>query len=321
MQTTKTQLTPFAKDVLKGLSLPQKSLSSKYFYDARGDQIFQQIMHMPEYYLTNCEHEIFSEQHLEISESFNAFQTPFNLIEFGAGDGYKTKILLKHLLEKNADFVYYPVDISKNILLELQISLKGMFPDIRTHPLHMDYFEAIQQLSALRERRNITLFLGSNIGNFHFDEARDFVGKLNQFSNKGDMLMIGIDLKKDPKIIKDAYDDPHGITASFNLNLLHRMNRELDADFDVNSFKHIAHYDEPSGEMISFIKSQKEQVVTVNVLNKSFKFFKNETIHTEISKKYSLEELSLLADQCGYKIVRNFLDIRQFFTDTVWECS
>lgn len=320
MQTTKTALTTFAKDVLAGLSLPEKAISSKYFYDETGDQLFQQIMHMPEYYLTNCEHEIFTKQHIHICNAFKAFEVPFNLIEFGAGDGYKTKILLKHLMEKNADFVYFPVDISLSILQELQISLRGMFPDIKIHPLHMDYFEAIQHLSALKERRNITLFLGSNIGNFHFNQAEDFVGKLNNLSNPGDLLMIGVDLKKDPDVIKRAYDDPHGITAAFNLNLLTRMNRELDADFDLHQFKHIAVYDEPTGEMISYVRSLEDQTVNLNVFEQSIEFKAGEDIHTEISKKYSLKELELLADNCNYNVLNHFLDSRQYFTDSLWEC-
>lgn len=321
MQTTETKLSPFAKDVLEGLNLPQKTISSKYFYDAKGDQLFQQIMQMPEYYLTNCEHEIFTEQHEQICETFNAFDVPFNLIEFGAGDGLKTKILLRYLMEKNADFVYYPVDISMNILNELQISLRGMFPDIKMNTLNMDYFDAIKQLSALKERRNVTLFLGSNIGNFHFDQAQKMISKLNHFSNTGDLLMIGVDLKKDPDIIINAYDDPHGITAAFNLNLLHRMNRELDADFNTEQFDHVAMYDEPTGEMFSYLKSLKNQTVVLKVLDQSVNFSKGETIHTEISKKYSLSELELLAERCKYNMVYHFLDDKQYFTDTIWECQ
>jgi len=321
VQTTDIQITPFAIDVLEGLNLPQKAISSKYFYDAKGDQLFQQIMQMPEYYLTNCEHKVFTDQHELICETFGAFDVPFNLIEFGAGDGLKTKILLRYLMEKNADFVYYPVDISMNILNELQISLRGMFPNIKMHPLNMDYFEAIQHLSALKERRNITLFLGSNIGNFHFNQAQDFISKLNHFSNPGDLLMIGVDLKKDPEIIKNAYNDPHGITAAFNLNLLHRMNRELDADFNIEQFKHVAVYDEPTGEMLSYIQSLKDQTVVLKALDQSVSFSEGETIHTEISKKYSLSELELLAERCNYRVVHHFLDNKQYFTDTVWECE
>lgn len=321
MQETKTQLSPFAKDVQEGLSQQPKAVSSKYFYDAKGDQIFQQIMHMPEYYLTDCEHEIFTEQYEHICNIFNAIDEPFNLIEFGAGDGYKTKILLKYLMEQNADFVYYPVDISLNILEELQISLRGMFPNLKMHPLHMDYFEAIKQLSTLKERRNITLFLGSNIGNFHFEQAVEFVTKMNKFSHPGDMLMIGIDLKKNPDIIKNAYDDPHGITAAFNMNLLSRMNSELDADIDLSQFKHFAHYDEPTGEMLSYIKSLQKQIVHFKAMDIEIQFSEDELIHTEISKKYSLNELELLAERCNYQIIEHFLDSRRYFTDTVWKCK
>ena len=317
MDTTNTIVTQFAKDVIKGFGKKPKSISSKYFYDAKGDQIFQQIMHMPEYYLTRAEHEIFDEQYNQICQAINAFDEPFNLIELGAGDGYKTKLLLKYLLEQHAEFTYYPVDISENILAELAISLRGMFPPLKFHPLNYEYFEALKQLNKLSDRKNVILFLGSNIGNFHFEEAEVFIKELADNSKRNDMLLIGVDLKKDPNIIQLAYDDPKGITAAFNLNLLNRMNHELGANFDLNRFEHLAFYEQESGEMLSYIVSLFDQKVYFDAMDMSFNFEKGERIHTEVSKKYSKEEIRLLAEGQGLELTKYFTDSNNYFTDVL----
>ncbi len=317
METTNTTLTQFAKDVIHGFGKKPKSISSKYFYDAEGDRLFQQIMHMPEYYLTDAEHEIFDEQYDKICNAIKAFDEPFNLIELGAGDGYKTKLLLKYLLEQNAEFTYYPVDISKNILTELGISLKGMFPPLLFHALHCEYFEALKQMNKLNDRRNVVLFLGSNIGNFHLDEAEVFIQEMSNNCKPGDMLLLGVDLKKDPRIIQLAYDDSQGITAAFNLNLLSRMNRELGAAFDIRQFKHLAHYEKETGEMLSFIESLFDQEIYFEELDMEFQFEKGERIHTEVSKKYSPEELRSLAEGQGFELNQYFTDSNNFFTDVL----
>lgn len=314
-------LNEFAQDVLAGLSTKEKAISSKYFYDEKGDQLFQQIMGMPEYYLTRCEFEIFKEQHQTICMAMKAFDEPFNLIEFGAGDGFKTKLLLQYLLEQSADFTYYPVDISQNILSELSISLKGMFPGISISQLNMDYFAALKQMKDLNPRRNIILFLGSNVGNFHLDQAEEFICRLKQSAKKGDMLMLGVDLRKDPEIIINAYDDPAGITSAFNLNLLSRMNRELGADFNVRLFRHHTYYHEETGEVRSYIESIVRQLVTIDLLNLKIDFQPGEKIHTEISRKYSLNELTQLAKNCNFRVIHHFLDNKKYFTDTLWEIN
>ncbi len=318
-QKTAVKKSQFARDVMQGLSQKSKAVSSRYFYDEQGDKIFQQIMNMPEYYLTSSEHEIFSQQRKEICEAFNAFNEPFNLIEFGAGDGYKTKLLLNYLLENNADFTYYPVDISNHILEELDESLHGEFPALMVKPLNLEYFSALSKLSEMSKRRNVILFLGANIGNFHIEEAGTFLQRINWYSKKGDMLLLGADLKKDPKIITAAYNDPHGITASFNLNLLSRMNHELGADFDLKHFMHHTFYEPVSGEVLSYIVSLQQQSVNFAALNWKTNFEAFEIIHTEISKKYSIPELESLAKEQGYIVKEHFTDDKKYFLDTLWE--
>jgi dimethylhistidine N-methyltransferase len=221
------------------------------------------------------------------------------------------------LLEQHAEFTYYPVDISENILAELAISLRGMFPPLKFHPLNYEYFEALKQLNKLSNRKNVILFLGSNIGNFHFEEAEVFIKELADNSKRNDMLLIGVDLKKDPNIIQLAYDDPKGITAAFNLNLLNRMNHELGANFDLNRFEHLAFYEQKSGEMLSYIVSLFDQKVYFEVMDISFNFEKGERIHTEVSKKYSMEELRILAEGQGLELTKYFTDSNKYFTDVL----
>ena len=309
---------PFAQDVYAGLHQKKKSIPSKYFYDEEGDRIFQQIMNMPEYYLTNAEHEIFTLQAGAICEAMEATSAPFNLIEFGAGDGFKTKILIKHLLSLGADFTYYPVDISQNILDELKNDLSQEIPELKVETLNMDYFAALQFMHRLNDLKTITLFLGSNIGNFHLDEAAEFLKKLSSNCESGDLLLLGVDMKKDTRIITEAYDDPAGITAAFNLNLLRRINRELDANFNLEQFKHLTYYEEDTGEVQSFLVSLAHQKVFIKQLDWEVSFKDGERIHTEISRKYSLSELELVAQKDNFDVVRHFLDSKKYFTDTLW---
>ncbi len=302
-----------------GFSKNPKSISSMFLYDAEGDRLFQKIMKMPEYYLTRCEEEIFRTQKEQILKEMRAFEEPFNLLEFGAGDGSKTKILLHYLLENGADFTYYPVDISRHSLSGLVHSLQQEIPALKVQPMNFEYFEAVREAANLNHRRNITLFLGSNMGNFTQEQAVVFYKKFARERKPGDLLFVGIDRRKNPHIISHAYDDPHGITAAFNLNLLQRMNRELGADFDMEAFRHYSFYEPVSGEVRSYLISLKNQQVYFEALEEQFFFKKDELIHTEISKKYSPEEIDRLAEEAGYKVLRHFTDERQYFLDSLWE--
>jgi len=318
-ETIQRKISAFGKDVMYGLSQHPKSLSSKYFYDAEGDKIFQQIMNMPEYYLTNCEYEILSQQRKDICDAIHALDEPLNLIEFGAGDGYKTKLLLKFLIENNAEFTYYPVDISNHILTELKENLHLEMPALDVKPLNLEYFEALTTLSKIKDKRNVVLFLGANIGNFRYKEAENFIGRIHSSLNEGDLLLMGVDLRKNPNIIRLAYDDPQGITADFNMNLLKRMNRELGADFNLDEFTHYAFYEPVDGEMLSYLVSNIDQVVYFNALDWHVEFKQNEFIHTEVSKKYGVNELEMMAESQHFKVLKHFFDEKQYFIDTLWE--
>ncbi|WP_339876937.1 L-histidine N(alpha)-methyltransferase [uncultured Algoriphagus sp.] len=319
MNAKNTDFGTFAQDVMLGLNSTPKTLPSKYFYDAKGDKLFQQIMALPEYYLTRKEYEILEGQHEQILNSILKIGKPFNLIELGAGDGLKTKILLRFLVNNEIDFIYYPVDFSGSVLEELEQSLGEEMPNLEVNPIQSTYRESLKNQEWENGRPNLILFLGANLGNFGVEEAKNIIDHLRVGTRKGDQVLLGFDLKKNPNIILDAYNDEQGVTREFNMNLLDRINRELDADFDRNSFVHWPTYDPVSGECRSYLVSLKSQAVSIGALNQTFEFEAFESIFTEISKKYSLSEISHLASLGGFEVNQNFLDSDGYFADVLWE--
>lgn len=311
-------LTTFARDVLEGLTASQKYLSSKYFYDSRGSEIFRNIMRMPEYYLTDCELEIFERQKQEILNRFISGFNSFELVELGAGDGLKTKILLEHFVSEEVDFEYAPIDISEAAVINLIEDLKKELPLLKTKPLIGDYFDLLGDLNRNGSRARILLFLGSNIGNFEEDEAIGFLKQLRNVMQDSDKIFIGFDLKKDPNIIMDAYDDPHGYTSDFNLNLLRRMNNELGANFDLDNYRHEEIYNEKTGAARSYIVSLKKQMVFLSELGLNVSLQENEKIYMEISQKYDEKMIQYLAEKSGFKVQQNFFDSKNYFVDSLW---
>ena len=309
----------FAQDVDAGLSADSKFLSSKYFYDERGDKIFQQIMDLEEYYLTRKEFSILDQYKDQLLDFFSTGnEIEFQLIEFGAGDGTKTKILLEHFIGKEACFKYKPVDISGSVLETLMTDLRNTFPTLRGEPIQDDYFNALKKIDFNGGVRKVILFLGSNIGNFRTNEAMDFLCKLAENLTSGDQVMIGFDLKKDPKTLMGAYDDSEGVTAEFNLNLLRRINRELGADFNLEDFQHVAKYDPATGAMESYLVSKKDQIVEIAACEKSYHFEAWEAIHTEISQKFDFSTIEMLADNAGFEVLQHFTDNERYFVDSLW---
>ncbi|TDQ30616.1 L-histidine N(alpha)-methyltransferase [Zeaxanthinibacter enoshimensis] len=306
--TLSTLKSPFERDVYRGLTDYPKHLSSKYFYDKAGDQLFQDIMEMPEYYLTRCEFRLLETNRADICRQFAKGRQPFNLIELGAGDGKKTKILLKELLEQQADFKYLPIDISGNVLEQLQRSVEKEIPGVAIHPMEGTYFEILEKLQDVKERK-VILFLGSNIGNLLHKKAIEFLKGIRQLMGPEDLLFIGFDQKKDPQTILDAYNDPAGITEAFNKNILVRMNRELDANFEPDNFKHWETYDPETGTARSYLVSTKKQSVYLGKLDLQITLEAWESIHTEISQKYDHRTVQWLADEAGLGIGQVFEDL------------
>lgn len=308
----------FAQDVLSGLSSQPKFLSSKYFYNKKGDLLFQKIMELDEYYLTRSEFEILDTHKQEILETIGS-GAKFRLIELGAGDGLKTKILLKHFLDKEANFEYVPVDISANALNGLEHSVTNELPGLQIKIVVGDYFEILKDVATDKTVKNVVLFLGSNIGNFSEEEIRVFLQSTANILNTGDLVLIGFDLKKDPSKILLAYDDSQGVTREFNLNLLDRINGELGGDFDKDKFMHYPTYNPESGKAESFILSKIDQVVKIKELNTQFHFDEWEPIHLEISRKFTRKELNKLAENAGFIAMSNLTDREGNFVDAIWQ--
>ncbi len=319
MQSSTTpELSQFAEDVRRGLSSTPKELSSKYFYDDEGSRLFQEIMKLPEYYLTGCEKEIFEVQTAEIFRAFANGNNAFDLIELGAGDGTKTAVLVEHFLKQNVDVSYAPIDISQEALDALTEKFNREFSALKMNAMKGDYFKILESLKDDSGRRKILLFLGSNIGNFSREQAVGFFRSLCAVMNDDDLLFIGFDLQKDPHVIAAAYDDAAGVTAKFNLNLLTRINRELGGDFDLEKFTHYANYRPIEGSARSFLVSREKQTVNIKSLGRAFEFDAWEAVFMEISQKYSPAMIEELADESGFEIKQNFRDSRNYYCDSLW---
>lgn len=309
-------LKTFEQDVINGLTADEKFLSSKYFYDDEGSRIFKEIMEMAEYYLSDCEYEILASQGDAIHQSLK-FNQPFNVIELGAGDGTKTFNLLKFLSQQEINFDYIPIDISQEAMNMLTETLHAKLPNLNIKPAVGDYFEVLGNLKKTTKYQSLLLFLGSNIGNYPKKEAIELMGLFNQVMKSGDMLLMGVDLQKNPQIIHQAYSDADGITKRFNLNLLKRINRELGANFDIDQFDFYCYYNPRNGELFSYLVSLAKQNVFLPNSNITISFDKDELIWTEQSKKYSFKEIELLANKSGFSVVNHFLDSKQYFTDSL----
>ncbi|MDB5149192.1 MAG: L-histidine N(alpha)-methyltransferase [Mucilaginibacter sp.] len=306
----------FFKDVIEGLSSQPKHLPSKYFYDQTGDGLFQQIMKLPEYYPSDCEMEIFTEQHSLLAGSMLHGGNDFDLIELGAGDATKTNFLLKHLIKQRIRFTYKPIDISENMINYLNVTLPVIIPGIHIEGLNGDYLDMLKKAVSDSKKRKVVLFLGSTIGNMNIGEALAFCIEIRKILSPGDMLLIGTDLRKNPNTILAAYNDKMGVTRQFNLNLLTRINRELGADFDIRQFEHFPTYDPLTGACKSYLVCLKTQIIQIGPYAISFQ--KDEIIDMEISQKYTVEDTRALADASGFKPVADFYDKKRWFLDTLW---
>ena len=300
----------------RGLAGIPKSLPSWLFYDEEGDQIFQQIMRMPEYYPTRCEYDILQKYKDDLLRYFRGPDSSFRLIELGAGDGLKTEILLRHFVDQQTDFTYVPVDISASALEQLTNRLSAILPEVRVDAQNKTYDEALVTLHNT-EGKMVILFMGANIGNFTVNDAASFLKKLALPLRKDDILLVGFDLKKDPHVIMDAYDDRRGLTASFNLNMLRRLNRELGANFQLQDFTHYPYYDPETGTMKSFLISLKDQDVYIESIQKRIHIHAWEPIQTEVSQKYDALMIDKIMKFAGLSIAQIFCDADRYFCDVV----
>ena len=321
----------FAKDVKLGLSTKSKYLKPKYFYDNIGSELFEEICRQPEYYLTKTEAailEMCSSDIAMIYSSNNKNDDTNAIIELGSGSSLKTRILLQSFLETNQKCAhyYFPIDISHSILQDTVKMLSSKFPKLKVIGLSTDYLDGIDKANQfINNNENIisapriVVFLGSSIGNFEPKEAKSFLKVLTDKLNKGDLLLVGFDLHKSQKILNAAYNDAAGITAKFNLNILHRINKELGGEFDLNLFKHYAFYNRDKRRIEMHLISTCKQQVYIREIDETFDFEEGESIHTENSYKYTLKQIDNLTTGCNLKVKKHFTDKNRWFDLAMFE--
>lgn len=299
----------FAHDVLHGLSSTPKALPAKYFYDAAGSQLYEQICALPEYYLYRAELDIVTTYAAEICAAIGHLA----LVEFGPGNASKTRHLLREYERLGRPFLYCPVDIADSMLHAMATELLHTYPHITIRALHADfagYPEVIQMLPATRKA---IAFLGSSLGNFTPEESLEFLQRTAAIMGPEDVFLLGIDLKKSPVLLVPAYADAQGVTAAFNRNVLHRINRELGGDFDPDSFDHVAWYNEAQGRIEMHLRSRTAQAVTLESLATTLHFEAGETIHTENSYKYHVEEIRAMGSAARLALQRTWFDRQRHF--------
>jgi L-histidine N-alpha-methyltransferase len=302
----------FRNDVLAGLRARPRRLQSVYFYDDVGSELFEQITQLPEYYLTRTEHAILTEH----ADSIIApvLGQPSCVVDLGAGDGHKTRILLERMHALGADVRYAPVDVSAAALWDSEQRIQSDLPWLRVDPIHDDYIAGLTRVrQAQAGRKLLVLWLGSSIGNFTQGQATSMLSGLANACDRSDTIVIGFDMLKDPDVMIAAYDDAQGVTAQFNFNLLTRINRELEGDFDPSAFAHHATFVPDRGAMESYLLSQKRQVVTV--AGERFEFEAWEPIHTETSCKYSERQIDGLLAASGLARTATYRDPAHWFAD------
>jgi len=310
------ELKTFKAEVSSGLSSSPKRLSSRFFYDEEGSDLFRSITRLPEYYLTGCELEILKEHGKRILSLLG--EKEFNLVELGSGDGSKVVHLIDPVLAKNRRLTYLPIDLSASALETLTDFLCRRSQNLDVRCILAEYSSGLQWIKGHLEGRTMVLFLGSNLGNFELVESETFLSQVRAGLSPGDVLVLGLDLRKDIETMVRAYNDSAGVTARFNLNLLRRINHQLGGNFDPRKFRYYSTYSPGSGGVDSFLISLSSQSVFIRDLCATFDFEPGEPIYTEHSHKYSETEIRRLASQTGFVIEASFYDSRKYFVDSVW---
>lgn len=300
----------FAEDVDKGLSSKPKYLACVYFYDYQGSLLFEKICRLPQYYLTEAEASILR----NCSEEITSHLPPNSaLVELGSGSCVKTEYIIEELLHQYGKVTYSPIDISRKMLKQSSLTLLDRYDDLEIISVAADYHEGIRQIEMRMDRPKMILWLGSSIGNFQHDEAVGFLRSIVDLLAPEDLFLIGFDLRKDTRILESAYNDPEGVTAEFNLNLLARINRQLGGRFDLEQFSHQAVYNREKGRIEMYLESRRAHEVYIGELDSHYSFEAGERIHTENSHKFSLTDIADLARQAGLSVVDKWLDDKEYF--------
>jgi dimethylhistidine N-methyltransferase len=305
-----TKLSPIAEDVLHGLTKLPKTLSPKLFYDAAGSELFERITELSEYYPTATERGILRQYAAEIVQQTGDSHV---IVELGAGSASKTTLVLDGFVKTGQPITYYPVDVSAAALDFCSERMSEVLPTIHVVPKVLDFTHAMPQFRQIAGRK-LFLFIGSSIGNFEPLEAGLFLKQVRSSMNPGDALLLGTDMRKSSEVLIPAYDDSEGITAAFNKNLLVRLNRELNADFDLDTFAHRIIWNDELSRIEMHLESLRDQVVNVDALALSLEFRKGETIHTENSYKFTMPIIEAIAGNGGFTIEHTWTDPKQWFT-------
>src|SRR5271169_840194 len=295
--------------VREGLSATPKRLPCWLLYDEVGSELFEQITELPEYYLTRTERSILEMYAGEILQQAGPSLT---LVELGAGTATKTCILIEELLNRQSRALFYPIDVSPSALQEAVAQLGRQFPGLRVNPIVADYTGGVAALSRISGRK-LVLYIGSSIGNFEPEEATRILRRIRRTLRPGDALLLGADFAKSPKVLLPAYDDSQGVTAAFNKNILSRLNRELDADFNLDLFRHIALWDRRYSRMEMYLESTAAQTVFIPALDMDLYFEPGERIHTENSYKYTDEMIESMLRKSGFRIEQSWCDRKRWF--------
>jgi L-histidine N-alpha-methyltransferase len=299
------RIASFAEDVRTGLGLRPYTLMPKYFYDDLGSALFETITRLPEYYLTRIERDLLATYGSEIVATFGE---PLELLELGSGSATKTRVIIDAILERQDALTFHPIDISPDALVESSEALVAAHERLRVRAYAGDYFDVLRARRIETRDRVLALYLGSNVGNFEPAAARELFGLLGAALVPGDGLVIGYDLKKDASVLELAYDDPTGVTAAFNKNLLARINRELGGDFDLRAFSFFARYDERAGVVRSYLRADRALTVHVPGAGIDADFEAGETIHTESSYKFTRADMLALLAPCAFVEARTYTD-------------
>jgi len=296
-----------ARDVRAGLLAPRKTLPPKYFYDDHGSRLFDAICDLPEYYPTRTEQALLE----RVADEIVAHSAPLDVIELGSGASRKTRILLDALTRAEHHVRYIPVDVSAGMLRDAALALLRAYPQLRVHGVVADYEHDLDRLPPGRHR--LFLFLGSTIGNLTPPAAAEFLANIRRQLHLGDYFLLGTDLVKSTAVLEAAYNDSAGVTAEFNRNVLHVINRALDADFDVERFDHVAFFNREQSQIEMHLRARETHQVAIRGLDLHVAFAAGETIHTEISRKFTRAEVTAMLQAADFALTRWYTPANRYF--------
>ena len=299
----------FVEELSLSLNQKQKSIHPKFLYNKKGSELFEKICKLPEYYLTRTEISILTQLHNKLPAYMNG---EFRLVELGSGSSHKTRILLSILEKLQKQIEYFPIDISK-ILKESTTTLLSDYENLHMTGIIDNYESGLDFLKNYDNRKNLIVFLGSSFGNFDYQPGLRFLDKINSSMKDDDLFLVGLDLVKDRNVLEHAYNDSHGITAQFNLNVLSRINLELNSNFNIDKFAHHAVYSEAENRVEIYLRSLENQTVNITKAGIALKIKQNELIHTENSHKYTIPKIKEMFSSTGFRIRDMWFDEKRYF--------